>query len=154
MWARLGAATLVAVCSSPLGAVQVPNPPASRLLNATTIRCEFPVVASGTWTADRPEATTMAAKLTMAFASINAEEGTADAVNDTRKAHITVRVIGNYMNFMQVDAYGAIYVTTVFNTATKSARFLAVHTRHEYTPVQLPGLTSRPEQYYGDCEVK
>jgi len=27
----------------------------------------------------------------------------------------------------------------------------AVHTRHEYTEVSLPGFTSRPEQYYGDC---
>ena len=23
----------------------------------------------------------------------------------------------------------------------------------EYTDVSLPGFTSRPEQYYGDCEV-
>jgi len=28
-----------------------------------------------------------------------------------------------------------------------------VHTRHEYTEVRLPGFTSRPEQYYGECEI-
>jgi hypothetical protein len=111
-------------------------------------------VATGTWTADVPEATTKPVKLVVAFSSINTEEGSADAVNDTRKSHVTVRVIGNYLNFIQVDAYGALYVTTIFNTATKNGRLIAVHTRHEYTPVQLPGLTSRPEQYYGDCEVK
>ena len=154
MWTRFLAATLVAACSSPTVAAQVPNPPAPRLLNAKSVRCTFPVVASGTWTADRPEAITKPAKLTIAFAAINAEEGTADAVDDTRKSHITVRVIGNYLNFMQIDAYGAVSVTTVFNTETKSGRLLAVHTRHEYTPVQLPGLTSRPEQYYGECDVK
>jgi hypothetical protein len=144
---------MIAFCASS-GAAQVPNPPAPRLLNAKSMRCVFPIAATVTWTADRPEATTRAAKLALAFASINAEEGTADAVDDSRKAHITVRVIGNYMNFVQVDAYGALYATTVFNTTTKSGRFLAVHTRHEYTPVQVPGFTSRPEQYYGDCEVK
>jgi hypothetical protein len=55
---------------------------------------------------------------------------------------------------MQMDPYGAVYVTTIFNSETKNGRLLAVHTRHEYTPVQLPGLTSRPEQYYGDCQVR
>jgi hypothetical protein len=147
------AASLVALCATS-AAAQVPNPPAPRLLGAKSVRCVFPIAATVAWAADRPEATTKPAKLALAFASINAEEGTADAVDDTRKAHITVRVIGNYMNFVQVDAYGALYATTVFNTTTKSGRFLAVHTRHEYTPVQVPGFTSRPEQYYGDCEVK
>ena len=26
-------------------------------------------------------------------------------------------------------------------------------TRHEFTEVSLPGYTSSPEQYYGDCQV-
>jgi hypothetical protein len=139
--------------STPVAA-QVPNPPAPRLLNATSIRCAFTVMATGAWTADGPAVNSKPVKLSVAFTAINTEDGTADAVDDTRKAHITVRVVGNYINFMQVDAYGAVYVTTVFNTAAKNGRLLAVHTRHEYTPVQLPGLTSRPEQYYGDCDVK
>jgi hypothetical protein len=155
MWIRLCAATLVAIHGlPPVVVAQVPNPPAPRLLSATNVRCIFAVLATGTWTAGVPEATTKPVKLAIAFTSVNTEDGTADAVDDRRKAHITVRVIGNYLNFMQVDAYGAIYVTTVFNAETKGGRLLAVHTRHEYTPVQLPGLTSRPEQYYGDCEVK
>jgi hypothetical protein len=29
----------------------------------------------------------------------------------------------------------------------------AVHTRHEYTMISLPGFTSRPEQYYGECAI-
>jgi hypothetical protein len=28
---------------------------------------------------------------------------------------------------------------------------MAVHTRHEYTDISLPGFTSRPEMYIGDC---
>jgi hypothetical protein len=135
-------------------AEQVPNPPAPRLLYAKSIRCAFTVMATGAWTADGPTVNSQPVKLSVAFTAINTEDGKADAVDDTRKAHITVRVVGNYINFMQVDAYGAVYVTTVFNTAAKNGRLLAVHTRHEYTPVQVPGLTSRPEQYYGDCDVK
>jgi hypothetical protein len=52
-----------------------------------------------------------------------------------------------------MDAYGALYVTTVFNTESRPGKLQAVHTRHEYTPVSVPGFTSRPEQYYGDCDV-
>ena len=154
MWTRFCAAAIAAALGSSTPIAQVPNIPAARFVNAKAVRCSFSVLATGTWKDGVPEAATKPAKLSIAFSSVDTEDGTADAVNDTRKSHITVRVLGNYMNFMQVDAYGAIYVTTVFNTETKGGRFLAVHTRHEYTPVQLPGLTSRPEQYYGDCEVK
>jgi hypothetical protein len=154
MWTRFCAAAIVAGFSSSAPIAQVPNVPAPRLVNAKTIRCAFSVLATGTWKDGMAEASTRAAKLSVAFTSIDTEDGTADAVDDTRKSHVTVRVIGNYLNFMQVDAYGALYVTTVFNTEAKGGRLLAVHTRHEYTPVQLPGLTSRPEQYYGDCSVQ
>ena len=154
MWTRCCAAAIVAALVSSAAIAQVPNIPAPRLVNAKAMRCSFSVLATGTWKDGVAEAVTKPAKLSVAFSSIDTEEGTADAVDDTRKSHITVRVIGNYLNFMQLDAYGALYVTTVFNTETKGGRLLAVHTRHEYTPVQLPGWTSRPEQYYGDCEVK
>ena len=133
--------------------VQVPNAPAPRLINARKVSCTFSVVATGTWKDGVAEATEKPAAMKVAFVSVDTQDGTAEAIGAAGKAHITVRAVGNYLNFMQMDPYGALYVTTIFNTQTKAGRFLAVHTRHEYTPVQLPGLTSRPEQYYGDCEV-
>ena len=133
---------------------QVPNAPAPRLVNAKTLTCTFSVLATGTWKDGVAAAATKPSTLRLAFTSVDTQDGTADAVGDSGKSHITVRVIGNYLNLMQVDPYGAVYVTTVFNTETKNGRLLAVHSRHEYTPVQLPGLTSRPEQYYGDCDVR
>jgi hypothetical protein len=137
-----------------LGGDQVPNAPAPRLVTAKMITCAFSVMATGTWKDGAPSATERPAALKIAFTSVDTQDGTADAVGDSGKAHITVRAVGNYLNLMQMDPYGALYVTTVFNTESKAGRLLAVHTRHEYTPVQLPGLTSRPEQYYGDCEVR
>jgi hypothetical protein len=144
---------MIAATARIVGA-QVPNAPAARLVNAKAVTCTFPIVASGTWKDGVAEATQKPAKLKIAFTSIDTQDGTADAVGDSGKSHITVRAVGNYLNLMQMDPYGALYVTTVFNIETKNGRLLAVHTRHEYTPVQLPGLTSRPEQYYGDCDVK
>jgi hypothetical protein len=146
--------TIVGLYLSAMVSTQVPNAPAARLVNAKALSCEFTVMATGTWKDSVAEAASKPAALKLAFTSVNTEDGTADAVGDSGRAHITVRVIGNYLNLMQVDPYGALYVTTIFNTETKNGRHLAVHSRHEYTPVQLPGLTSRPEQYYGSCSVK
>jgi hypothetical protein len=151
---RMCALIIVATNLAAMVGAQVPNAPAARLVNAKSLTCIFSAAASGTWKEGIAEATTKPAKLKVAFTSIDTQDGTADAVGDAGKSHITVRSVGNYLNLMQMDPYGAIYVTTVFNTENKGGRLLAVHTRHEYTPVQLPGLTSRPEQYYGDCEVK
>jgi hypothetical protein len=133
---------------------QVPNVPVPRLVNAKSLTCTFSVMATGTWKDGVAEASRKPAKLKIAFTSVDTADGTANAVGDSGKAHITVRAVGNYLTLMQMDPYGAVYVTTVFNTETKSGRLLAVHTRHEFTPVQLPGLTSRPEQYYGECDVR
>ncbi len=36
----------------------------------------------------------------------------------------------------------------------EQGKLKAVHTRHEYTEVSLPGYTSRPEQYYGECDAR
>lgn len=135
-------------------AAQAPNPPAPRLLAAKSLKCDFTTYATGTWKNGVAEASLKPARLSIGFTAIDTQDGTAESASDGGKAHITVRVVGNYLNLMQMDPYGALYVTTVFNTETKNGRYGAVHTRHEFIPVQVPSLTSRPEQYYGDCEVK
>ena len=132
---------------------QAPNPPAPRLLAAKSLRCDFTTLATGTWKNGAAAAAIKPATLSLSFTSIDTQDGTAEATGSSDKAHITVRVIGNYLNLIQIDPYGALYVTSVFNAETKNGRLSAVHTRHEYIPVQAPTLTSRPEQYYGDCSI-
>lgn len=147
-------ALAVGTMSTTAATAQAPNAPAPRLLKAKALDCTFSTLATGTWNDGKPVASTRPASLSVSFTAIDTQDGTADAVGDSGKSHITVRLVGNYLTLMQMDAYGALYVTTVFNAETKGGRLQAVHTRHEYTAVQLPGLTSRPEQYYGDCGVK
>ena len=55
---------------------------------------------------------------------------------------------------MQSFREGPVYVTTIFPEETRNASLQAVHTRHEFTKVSLPGFTSRPEQYVGECVVE
>jgi hypothetical protein len=133
--------------------VQAPNLPSARLSKITKLSCSFPTMATGTWKAGVPEASTKPAKQSVAFNAVDAQDGTAEAVGDSGKSHITVRLVGSYLHLMQIDPYGALYVTTIMDTETRTGRLQAVHTRHEYTPVSLPGLTSRPEQYYGECTI-
>jgi hypothetical protein len=133
---------------------QAPNAPPARLANATGLACAFTVMATGTWKEGIPEAAVKPAKLSVAFDAVDTQDGSAETVGDSGKSHITVRLLGSYLHFMQMDPYGALYVTTVFDRETRDGKLQAVHTRHEYTPVSLPGLTSRPEQYVGECAVR
>jgi hypothetical protein len=55
---------------------------------------------------------------------------------------------------MQTLNSGPLYLTSVLAQTTENGRLMAVHTRHEYTEVSLPGFTSRPEVYLGDCSVE
>ena len=58
------------------------------------------------------------------------------------------------LHFVQVFSDGPLYTTTILAQQTKEGRLLAVHTRHEYADVTLPGFTSSPEMYMGDCAVR
>jgi hypothetical protein len=136
------------------GSAQSPTAPSARLGKITRLNCTFTVKAAGNWKEGEATSTVTPAKLSVAFNAVDTQDGSAEAVGDTGKAHITVRLLGPYLHFMQLDPYGALYVTTVFDREGRAGRLLAAHTRHEYTPVSLPGLTSRPEQYLGDCEIR
>ena len=57
------------------------------------------------------------------------------------------------LHLVQAFREGPLYVTTIFPKETRGARLQAVHTRHEYTLISMPGYTSRPEQYVGECEL-
>ena len=67
---------------------------------------------------------------------------------------IIVRFAVSTLHLMQSFNEGPLYVTSIFADEAANGQFKAVHTRHEFTAVSLPGFTSRPEQYYGTCAIK
>lgn len=124
------------------------------LPNLKTLRCTFSQQATGTWTAGAASAAVKPAKLVVSFDAIDVGGGTADTIGQFGPLHITVRQTGTTVHFMHMDSGGALYLTTVFGPGRDKlpdGRLHAVHSRHEYTEVSLPGFTSRPEQYYGEC---
>ena len=126
----------------------------SRIANAKSLRCSFPRHAVGTWGKDgAPDATVQSTPLTLRFDSIDPDSGTAQLRSGTVGAEVTVRLAEGYLHFMQSFRTGPLYVTTVFDVGDKTGKLKAVHSRHEYFAVALPGATSSPEQYYGECEI-
>jgi hypothetical protein len=125
----------------------------SSLADIRGLNCRFPIYATGTWTKGEAQAEVKSSALSIGFTSIDTQDGTADAVGGFGPTHIVVRLAAGSLHFLQVGSSGSLYVTTVFNKASRPGQLQAVHTRHEYTEVSLPGFTSRPEQYYGDCEA-
>jgi len=126
-----------------------------RLAKATSLECTFSILARGNWKSGTPSAEVMPATLTVGFKNINVDEGTADLEGKLGGSSlIVVRYSNDYLHLMQSQGDGPLYTTTVIAKESKEGRLMAVHTRHEYTQVSLPGFTSRPEMYVGDCAVK
>jgi hypothetical protein len=124
-----------------------------RLAAATRIDCSFSILATGTWEAAAPQAAVTPAKLEAMFLNINIDEGTADSGSAFGNSFISVRYAFGYLHFMQMSDAGPLYLTTVLAEETADGRMKAVQTRHEYSPAVIPGFTSRPEMYVGDCAV-
>lgn len=146
VWSSLTA--LTAQAPGTRGAAQ------DRLAAARTATCTFSLLATGTWTDGEAEAELKSSTLSFRFVDIDTEDATAEAVGQFGPADIITRLSGDYLHFLQMFRVGPLYATTIFNRETRDGKFMATHTRHEYTDVSLPGFTSRPEQYYGECEVR
>lgn len=129
------------------------------LADVQRLKCSFALLATGTWNKDVPSAEVTPATLSMQFDAIDTQEGSANVLDVSAAAagapHITVRLLGDNLHFLAMNSSGSVYLTTVFweREGRASGRYKAVHTRHEFTQIRLPSYTSRPEQYYGQCEV-
>ena len=126
---------------------------AEKLFTARAINCTFTTMASGTWTSGGAVAEIKASKLSFGFDQIDADQGTARVIGAFGPSDIIVRFSLGTLHFVQAFREGPLYATTIFSQESRDGKFKAVHTRHEYTEVRLPGFTSRPEQYYGECEI-
>ena len=125
-----------------------------RLADTTSLDCTFTVIATGTWTDGEAEASLDASTFSIRFVSIDTDGATAEVVGPYGASVIIVRATGDYLHLVQMFMVGPLYTTTVIDRETTDGKLKAVHTRHEYTDTSLPGFTSRPEQYYGECVVE
>jgi hypothetical protein len=127
-----------------------------RLAKVKSLACSFRAVAKGDWNKQtgEPQGEVSPSDLTIGFEQINTDDGTAVALGTFGPSDIIVRFAISTLHLMQSFNEGPLYVTTIFADEGPRGQFKAVHTRHEFTAVSLPGFTSRPEQYYGTCTIK
>jgi hypothetical protein len=124
------------------------------LAKATNIRCTFSLVTVGTWGREQVEAKTKPVSLPpQEFEAINTDEGTAQLKANVGKYDIIVRYAEGYLHFIQSFYNGPLYVTTVLDKKTANGKLKAMQSRHELIDFALPGITSSPEQYLGECEI-
>ena len=144
---------LVVTCAVPVGAQTAQSAALEKkLLAAKTLKCKFSTLATGDWVeGGKTKLTVATAKVDVAFSSIDIDEGTAEADGGYGNAFISVKYSHGYLHFMQISDAGPLYVTTVLATETTPGHFKAIHTRHEWTAASIPGFTSRPEMYVGEC---
>ena len=153
----MGLMALSLVTGSPILTAQTATP--TTLAAVHGLKCTFTLIASGTYDNGVPTAAVKPANLTLQFNAIDTQEGTAEmpGINQLGSGapHIIVRLVEGNLHFLAMNSTGSMYVTTVFSDreSRASGKWKAVHTRHEFTEVQLSSFTSRPEQYYGFCAV-
>jgi hypothetical protein len=131
----------------------VAQEPAEKLLAASVINCTFTTMATGTWNGGVAAVEIKPSKFSIGFDQIDADQGTARVIGAFGPSDIIVRSSLGTLHFVQAFREGPLYATTIFPQISRNGKLMAVHTRHEYTEIRLPGFTSRPEQYYGECEI-
>ena len=125
-----------------------------KLTAAKGLKCVFQLEATATWTkGGAPQGEVKPVTLNITFVGINTDESTARMLSSFGTYDMVVREMAGNLHFIQPLRSGALYATTVFAKESQPGKFKAVHSRHEFVEIQLPGFTSRPEQYYGECEV-
>ncbi|MGB7218916.1 MAG: hypothetical protein WBD07_08910 [Vicinamibacterales bacterium] len=125
-----------------------------RLAAAKSLKCDFPTFATGTWSREGvPQAELKTTVTAIQFLSINVDEGSAQMTGNFGTYDLIVRLADSALHFIHAFRTGPLYSTSVFSRETTPGKFKAVHSRHEYVEFVLPGFTSRPEQYYGECAV-
>jgi hypothetical protein len=149
-WLAMGAFLSVLIGETPAFAQRSVE---YRLSKVKSLKCAFSLYVTGNWKDGEAHAELKPAKLALQFDDIDTDEGTARAIGMFGPTHMIARLAVWSLHFMEIGSSGTLNITTVFDKESRAGRLKAVHTRHEYTDVSLPGFTSRPEQYYGDCEI-
>ncbi|MEQ1896858.1 MAG: hypothetical protein ABL971_05645 [Vicinamibacterales bacterium] len=130
---------------------------ASPLAEATGLACTFKVMTTGNWArgTGEPSMKQSTPDLAVAFNAVNAMDGSANLKGGTGNLLITVMLLGGNLHLVVTNPGGQVYLTSISASESRPGFYKAVHSRHELTEtaVVIPGYTSRPEQYLGECAI-
>ena len=123
------------------------------LASVKSLKCAFPVYVVGSWKNGPQAELKHGQEFSLQFDDIDAEGGTARVTGTAGTTHITALLTVSSLHFMERGVLGTLNMTTVFTAETGATRWRAVHSRHDYLPMSLPGYQSEPtvSQNYGEC---
>ena len=121
------------------------------------LKCRFSIYASGSWTKtyDAQAQVRQPEQLSLDIDDIDTDSGSGRVTGTAGPAEVTALLTLSSLHFMERSVTGTLNITTVFAGDPGATTFRAVHTRHDYLPLNLPGYESAPSvsQHYGVCEV-
>src|SRR3954464_14085541 len=126
------------------------------LAQIKSFKCSFPVYTVGAWKTGVPQAQIKQAdQFTLTIDEIDTDSGSGRVTGTAGPVEVTALLTVSSLHFMERSVTGTLNVTTIFSGAEGAKTFRAVHTRHDYLPLSLPGFVSDPSvsQHYGICDV-
>src|SRR5262245_9368853 len=123
------------------------------LADTRTLKCSFPVAATGSWKDWSPTAQIQQGPpLTLVIDEIDIDGGTA-RIGTT---HTTALLTQNSVHFMERTMAGSLTMITVLSQKSPTGTLRAVRSRHDYLQMAIPGFVAEPNvsQHYGECEPK
>jgi hypothetical protein len=121
-----------------------------------SLKCRFSIYASGSWKNGEPQAQIrQPEQLTLDVDEIDTDSGSARVTGTSGPADVVSLLTVSSLHFMERSVTGTLNITTVFVGEPNARTFRAVHARHDYLPMSLPGFVSEPSvsQHYGTCET-
>ncbi len=127
------------------------------LAQVKALKCRFAIYASGAWSKTTQEASAQVRQpeqLSLEIDDIDTDSGSGRVTGTSGPADVTALLTLSSLHFMERSVTGTLNITTVFSGEPDAKIFRAVHARHDYLPMSLPGYKSEPSvsQHYGTCE--
>jgi hypothetical protein len=121
-----------------------------------SLKCTFPVYSLGSWKGGDPQAQIkQGAQFSLTIDQIDTDSGSGRVNGTSGPVEVTALLTVSSLHFMERSVTGTLNVTTVFVSDAGAKTFRAVHSRHDYLPMSIPGFVSEPSvsQNYGTCEA-
>jgi hypothetical protein len=147
----LTALALLFLCGQALVAQNTERNPLGKL---THLKCTFTVTASASWKAGPPEVQVKSEELSVAFAKIDLDSGTAEVEAAGGAIDVVALLTGSSVHILERSFQGNLTVTSIFAPANARGKFRAVRSRHDYLMMNIPGFVAEPtvQQRSGECE--
>ena len=129
------------------------TPDANPLARVKSLKCSFTIFSTVKWKSGAPEPEIKQAQLSLDIDEIDTDSGTARVTGTSGPVHVTALLTVSSLHFMERSVTGTLNLTTVFVGEAGAQKLRAVHARHDYLPMSIPGFVSEPtvSQNYGTC---